>query len=286
LVFVLSVVLVLGFFYLRLSSYHKQQRILEKAVDEKTIQLRVANQQLTEANVTKDKFLSIIAHDLINPFSSIIGFSDLLLSNYWEWDDKARLDALKTIGYSSEQLYELLGNLLQWSRSERNTLKCNPERVNISQNIRKIVELLKVTADAKELTIETHLDGENYFVYSDIQLLNTIIRNLLSNAIKFTPNGGKIQIRTEKNEGFLVVSVIDNGVGMSENDISKLFNLGDAHSTLGTNKERGTGLGLFLVKEFVAKQGGELAIHSEKGRGSNFSFTVPLWGDASKASVC
>jgi len=236
--------------------------------------------------VTKDKFLSIIAHDLINPFSSIIGFSDLLLSNYWEWDDKARLDALKTIGYSSEQLYELLGNLLQWSRSERNTLKCNPERVNISQNIRKIVELLKVTADAKELTIETHLDGESYFVYSDIQLLNTIIRNLLSNAIKFTPNGGKIQIRTEKNEGFLQVSVIDNGVGMSENDISKLFNLGDAHSTLGTNKERGTGLGLFLVKEFVAKQGGELAIHSEKGRGSNFSFTVPLWGDASKASVC
>jgi len=285
LILVLFVVFVLGIFYLRLSSYHKQQRVLKKAVDEKTIQLRIANQQLTEANVTKDKFLSIIAHDLINPFSSIIGFSDLLLSNYWEWDDKARLDALKTIGHSSEQLYELLGNLLQWSRSERNTLKCNPERVNISQNIRKIVELLKVTADAKELTIEKHLDEENYFVYSDIQLLNTVIRNLLSNAIKFTPNGGKIQIRTEKNEGFLVVSVIDNGVGMSENDISKLFNLGDAHSTLGTNKERGTGLGLFLVKEFVAKQGGELAIHSEKGRGSNFSFTVPLWVDASKSSV-
>jgi len=268
-------------FLLRIFALQKQKRILETKVDEKTKQLQTANEELKKSNITKDKFLSIIAHDLINPFNTILGFSDLLLSNYSEWDDNSRITTIKTINNSSTELYELLGNLLQWSRSERGLLEYSPEKIELNNCILKIASLLAITAKMKEINIHVNLSTEKCLVKSDTQLLNAILRNLISNSIKFTPVGGQITIKTEISNNQIIVSVIDTGVGISKEKLENLFRIDIQHSTLGTNDEKGTGLGLFLVKEFVTKQEGTLAIESEVGKGSTFSFTVPIWHEQS-----
>jgi len=274
-------ILLVGFWIIgysvRVYTLEKQKYILGKMVDEKTKQLQETNEKLNESNITKDKFLSIIAHDLINPFNTILGFSDLLLNNYSEYDDETRIKTVKTINDSSTELYELLGNLLQWSRSERGLLQYSPEKMDLNSIISKIADLFSATANAKNIKIELNLSDKESIVNSDVFLLNTILRNLISNSIKFTPKGGRISIKTEVKGKYIVVSVADNGVGISAENLENLFRIDIQHSTLGTNSEKGTGLGLFLVKEFVMKQKGELRIESEEGKGSTFSFTVPRW---------
>jgi signal transduction histidine kinase/ligand-binding sensor domain-containing protein len=259
-------------FSMRIYRLEKQKKILETTVSEKTRQLR-------ESNVLKDKFLSIIAHDLINPFNSILGFSDLLLTNYSDWDDHTRIETIRMINDSSNNLFELLGNLLQWSRSERGLLEYSPEKIDLKSTVTKITSLLSITAKAKNISLNDELVSAGLFVKSDFHLLNTIIRNLISNSIKFTPDGGTISIKAETKNKEIVVSVIDNGVGISKERLNNLFNIGINQSTEGTNNEKGTGLGLILVKEFVNKQGGTLNIESEVGKGSAFSFTIPLWSE-------
>ncbi|MFA9388686.1 MAG: two-component regulator propeller domain-containing protein [Prolixibacteraceae bacterium] len=259
-------------FMLRIYSLKNQKKILEKTVDEKT-------KQLIEANDTKDKFLSIIAHDLINPFHTILGFTDLLLTNFDEWDKKTNIETIKTINESSSDLYKLLNNLLEWSRSERGLIEYSPVKIDLKHCIQDIISVQSITAKAKQITFETNFTEDNCMVKSDEQLLNTILRNLLSNAIKFTPIGGKISIKTECHNNYMIVSVEDNGVGISKYKLENLFRIDISHSTLGTNKEKGTGLGLFLVKDFVLKQQGILNITSTEGLGSIFSFTIPLWKD-------
>lgn len=261
----------------RVARLQKQKRILESKVEEKTRLLRVANKELSESNVMKDKFLSIIAHDLINPFSTILGFSDLLLNNYKDLDEETRIETIKTINDSSNNLFELLGTLLQWSRSERGLLEYKPEKIDLSICIQKITSLLSVSAQTKKINIELKVSEKCVQVKSDIQLLNTILRNLISNAIKFTPEGGQITIATECLNDFIEVSVIDNGVGIANDKLENLFRIDVQHSTPGTNNEKGTGLGLVLVKEFVSKQQGTLKIQSTPGKGSTFSFTIPAW---------
>ncbi len=278
---IVAILLLVGFWIIgysaRIYSLEKQKRILGKMVDDKTKQLQDANEKLKESNITKDKFLSIIAHDLINPFNTILGFSDLLLNNYSEYDDETKLTTIRTINNSSTELFELLGNLLQWSRSERGLLEYSPEKIDINSIILKIMSLFSATANSKGVDIKLNLSDKDSMVNSDIHLLNAILRNLISNSIKFTPSGGKISIITETKGKYIIVSVVDNGVGISKENLDNLFRIDIQHSTLGTNSEKGTGLGLFLVKEFVAKQKGELKIESDVGKGSSFSFTVPRW---------
>lgn len=264
-------------FSVRVYRLEKQKYILKSKVDEKTKQLQTANEQLRESNLMKDKFLSIIAHDLINPFNSILGFTDLLLTNYSVWDEKARLRSIKTINESSVNLFKLLNNLLQWSRSERGLLEYTPSKIDLADSISKSVELQSIAAKTKEISIDMNFPNGNFLVQSDNQLLDAIIRNLLSNAIKFTPVRGTVIIRSLSDGDNVIVSIIDNGVGISKDRLENLFRIDTEHSTLGTNNEVGTGLGLLLVKEFVSKQFGTLKIESEVGKGSNFSFTVPLW---------
>lgn len=266
-------------FSLRVYRLEKQKVILKSKVEEKTKLLQVANIELSESNRMKDKFLSIIAHDLINPFNAILGFSDLLISSYSEWDEKTRIETIKTINDSSNNLYELLENLLQWSRSERGMLKYSPEKIDLKSCIQKIISLLSVSAQSKNIILETKISDESFQVKSDIQLLNTIFRNLISNSIKFTPEGGQITIKTECISDYIEVSVIDNGVGITKDKLDNLFRIDVQHSTPGTNHEKGTGLGLILVKEFVIKQQGTLKIESTIGKGSIFSFTIPLWNE-------
>lgn len=276
-VIVLLITLWIVGFSARVYSLEKQKRILESKVEEKTQQLSATNKQLIESNMMKDKFMSIIAHDLINPFNTILGFSDLLLSNFSSWSHEKSMASIKTINESSNNLFELLGNLLQWSRSERGLLEYSPEKIDLNQCVQKNVFLQSATAKTKSITINVEFSGDNCMVKSDMHLLNAIIRNLISNAIKFTPSGGEISIRTEKNDKYMLVSVIDSGVGIDKNKIKNLFRIDTQHSTTGTNDEKGTGLGLFLVKEFVNKQGGTLNIESKVNLGSTFSFTIPCW---------
>jgi signal transduction histidine kinase/ligand-binding sensor domain-containing protein len=269
-VVILAISLWVIFFTIRVYRLEKQKHILKSKVEEKTKQLR-------ESNVMKDKFLSIIAHDLLNPFNTILGFSEILLNNYSEWDEEAKIESITAINQSSNNLYELLGNLLQWSRSERGLLEYFPEKIDLNDCIEKSIELQKATAKTKNISIRLSEGNIYNNVYSDVQLLNAIFRNLISNAIKFTQEGGLIYIKTERLNDFTKVSVIDNGIGIKKEFLANMFRIDIQHSTTGTNDEKGTGLGLFLVKEFVNKQQGTLAIESKVGKGSTFSFTIPIW---------
>lgn len=276
-VIVLFITLWIVGFTARVYSLKKQKKILELKVEEKTQLLSSTNKQLIESNIMKDKFMSIIAHDLINPFNTILGFSDLLLSNFSTWSHEKSMASIKTINESSNNLFELLGNLLQWSRSERGLLEYFPEKINLNQCIKENVYLQSATAKTKSIAINVEFSGDNCMVKSDVHLLNAIIRNLISNAIKFTPSEGEISIRTDRKDKYMLVSVIDNGVGIDKNKIENLFRIDTQHSTTGTNDEKGTGLGLLLVKEFVTKQEGTLNIESKVNLGSTFSFTIPCW---------
>jgi signal transduction histidine kinase/ligand-binding sensor domain-containing protein len=274
---IVVITILIAIYSVRINRLQKQKRILESKVEEKTRLLQAANNELSESNVMKDKFLSIIAHDLINPFSTILGFSDLLLNNYADMDEETRIETAKMINDSSNNLFELLGTLLQWSRSERGLLEYKPEKIDLSNCIFKITTLLSVSAQTKKINIDLKISEKCGQVKSDVQLLNAILRNLISNAIKFTPEGGQITIATEYLTDFVQVSVIDNGVGIAKDKLDNLFRIDVPHSTPGTNNEKGTGLGLVLVKEFVSKQLGTLKIESTVGKGSTFSFTIPVW---------
>ena len=277
---VLILTILISVYYMRVYTLQKQQLLLRKSVDEKTMQLQIMNRDLLEANQTKDKFMSIIAHDLINPFNTILGFSDLLLSNFKMMDDGEKLENLKTINQSSNDLYELLGNLLQWSRSERGLLMFSPEKIDINGMIIKVLSVVGLLADAKHIQIKTELPQNNVYVIGDVQLINTILRNLISNAIKFSHSGDDITIKVLEKDNFAEIIVIDKGIGISSDHLTKLFKIESHLTTQGTNNEKGTGLGLLLVKEFVKKQNGEFSVESVLGEGSTFSFTIPLWKNA------
>lgn len=270
-------VILVSIYYYRIFSLQKQQIVLKNAVDKKTEQLQTMNRDLEDAIHTKDKFFSIVAHDIINPFNSIMGLSEVLMSEYNKMDDKQRVGIIESINLSSNNLFDLLENLLQWSRTERGLLKYTPEKVELNKQIESIISLLNLSSNKKNLSIKTQIPDSECFAKADSRLLNTVLRNLLSNAIKFTPKDGEIFVEVEKHEKFYSISIIDNGIGMSETDVDSLFDKDKQKSTTGTDNEKGTGLGLMLVKEFVEKQNGTLRVKSQKGKGSTFTFTIPIW---------
>ena len=231
--------------------------------------------ELTVLNNTKDRFFSIIAHDLKNPFNSLMGILEVLLSDYDELDDIEKKEYLLVVNDSSNKLYRLLDDLLQWSRLQTSGLKCDIKSHLISYIINTQIKILDEQASAKDIRITTNM-SEDDLVNVDINMISTVVRNLLSNAIKFSNNGGSIIITTKKKENRLVVSVQDNGLGIARENLDKLFYLEEKISTIGTANEVGTGLGLILCKEFVEKNGGRIMVTSTQGEGSCFSFTVPL----------
>jgi signal transduction histidine kinase/ligand-binding sensor domain-containing protein len=257
----------------------ERQQIIEEQSEElmsQKVQLQRINEELHELNATKDKFFSIIAHDIKNPFNSILGFSELLVLNFNKWVDEEKLHVINVIFDSSKNLYELLENLLQWSRSQRGILEYKPEKVELKASVELIILLLKHSADAKEIEFILNLPEKGLLLHADPRLLDTILRNLISNAIKFTPKGGQIQIKAEAKDNFALVAVIDNGVGIPKAAIDNLFRIDIHHTSAGTDEEKGSGLGLILCKEFVEKHRGKIWIESEEGKGSKFFFTLPL----------
>lgn len=249
----------------------RSNRVLKLANDT----VKHQNLQLQELNTTKDKFFSIISHDLKGPLNSLSSFSGLLINH----TDSLTKDEIRMLAQdldkSLKNLFLLLENLLEWSRSQIGNMEFHPELFDLSDLLLQNQELLETQAKNKNIALQTRINGENIQINAHKHSVNTVVRNLISNAIKFTAPGGKIQVNAMERESQVVVSISDTGVGMSKQILEKLFRLDTKHSTKGTADEKGTGLGLLLCKDFIEKNGGKIWVESEPGKGSVFYFTFP-----------
>lgn len=238
--------------------------------------LRQANEELLRLNADKDKFFSIVAHDLKGPFMPLLGYLEFLI----EAADTLTPAEIKEIGLSTykagKRVHDLLENLLQWSQLQMGRMSYSPEKVALAEMVDSNILLLEAAAQAKSITVQSDRLID-VWVQADKNMLNTVIRNLINNALKFTKPGGSIIISTQSNASFIEITVADNGVGMSQNHVDKLFLVETQSSTVGTAEEKGTGLGLILCKEMVERHGGKIWVESELKRGTTVTFTVPLF---------
>jgi PAS domain S-box-containing protein len=229
---------------------------------------------LEELNATKDKFFSIIAHDLKSPFNAIIGFSSILN----EYIDKKNPEQLKslvdTIKYSADKTYKLLENLLEWARSQTGRLSFSPEEINLHNFLIEIIGVHEAQASKKDIEIFNQTP-KNAVVTADRNMLNTVLRNLLNNAIKYTEKGGTVAVDFEEFSDEIRISVTDTGIGISPENLERLFDISEKFSEKGTEGESGTGLGLILCKEFIEKHKGRIWAEAGQGSGTIFSFTLP-----------
>ena len=266
----------------------KEQNILEviaysisRAIERKRLEeeRRGLIKKLEKLNTSKDKLFSLISHDLRSPFNSLLGFSEILTTEYETLTPDEIKEYIRAIYDSSKNLFGITNNLLQFSRFQMGKIEFKPEVLNLKRIINATLNLLKGNAVKKQLSIEVDMN-ENINVFADEDMLSSILQNLLSNAIKFTQKRGDIKIIAKEileYEGreFLRVEVKDSGVGIGDSEIKKIFE-GDLYTTPGTEKEFGTGLGLQLVKDFIDKNGGNFNLKSKINEGSTFSFTVPV----------
>lgn len=269
----------------------KRKANVQLAEQKDTIQaqanaLEVTNEELAESNATKDKFFSIVAHDMKDPFNALLGLSDLLLKNYNDFTEKERQEFVKNINDSSAKTYKMVNNLLTWSRSQLGQIQFTPTRFFVNELIDEIVEVSALTAKQKDIQISKEIE-DGLETVADRNMLEVVLRNLVSNAIKFTPRGGEVTVKArsvikDQSESLEVI-VVDNGVGIEKEYQSQLFGLSTNISTTGTENETGTGLGLIICKEFVQKHGGKIWLVSEKDKGSSFYFTIPAEAKAAES---
>ncbi len=236
--------------------------------------LKKQNSELIKLNATKDKFISIIAHDLRSPFNSIIGFSKLLHKMIHEknFDSAERMSEI--ILQSANNAMDLLTELLEWALMQIGTMEFKPEKINLLEVLKQVEPLLADAASQKGITIRNNVPKET-ILYADQEMVSFVLRNLISNAIKFTNQQGMITISVEQSSSDVIISVADTGIGIPKDMIKNLFHIDKNYKRSGTNKERGTGLGLVLCKEFVEKLGGKIWVKSEEGEGSTFYFSLP-----------
>lgn len=238
--------------------------------------------ELIETNLTKDKFFTIIAHDLRSPFTSILGFSRLLNDEYDDFDDEDRKMMVQQIQVSAEATYQLLDNLLAWARTQLGRTSFNPEKFYIESLIEETILQTNAQALSKEITLSFTKEKSN-IVFADINMTRVVLRNLISNAIKYSNQGSEIKIETRLEDEYIAIGVKDEGVGMDSSTCETLFTIhSKAISTKGTANEKGTGLGLILAKEYVDRNGGKISVQSEEGKGSFFEFTLPLFKECEK----
>lgn len=240
--------------------------------------LRKSEKQLRETNRTKDRFFNIIGHDLKNPFNAIIGFTTLLVDEWNDFDDDDKISMISSIKSSSEGAFDLLMNLLEWSRLHVGKIVFEPEFIDFASLIKLNFSLLKMAAEKKNIRmLSTGLCDK--MVWADPNMIKTVIRNLLTNAIKFTPSNGTVTVECFKDQnlpGMIVLSITDNGVGIPQDQVDNLFNLTRTESKTGTDGETGTGLGLVLCREFIEKNNGKIWAVSETGTGSTFYVALPV----------
>jgi signal transduction histidine kinase len=259
-----------------LSAPEMIQRI--KELEEINAQLeQIANdrsKKLTEVIETNAKFLSIIAHDLRSPFSSIISVLELLKDSYYDHNLEDVKKYIRMATNSANGTLSLLENLLAWTLAENKMTSFNPVKLNVKNLIDEEFENF-ISAATHKLISLNHSISENLHVSADIDMFKTVLRNLISNAIKYSFIGGEVTINATEHKQFVEISVEDTGIGITQKDRKELFRRNEIHTTRGTNNESGTGLGLILCKEFVEKHGGTIRIESEPGKGSRILFTLP-----------
>jgi PAS domain S-box-containing protein len=252
-------------------SMAKDITVLKKAEDA----LKEGEKVLLQLNTDKDRFISILGHDLKNPFNSVLGFSEILIDEIDSLNKDKIKDYAKNINKSANIINSLLEDILMWARTQQGSLPFKPKNLNLTDVCNDVLITLNPIADEKSIAIDcSGADHQNVFADSD--MLKTILRNLVSNAIKFTNQGGTINISAEQTSEVVTILVSDNGIGIAHDDLAKLFDISEVHTTEGTANEKGTGFGLLLCKEFVEKHGGKIWVESELGKGTAFKFTMPI----------
>jgi PAS domain S-box-containing protein len=244
-----------------------ERKKAQEALEQSEIKLR-------ELNAIKDKFFSIIAHDLRGPFNGLFGLLDMVREDFDEIGVDEVKENLELMNEILRNLFQLLEDLLEWGRIQRNVFDFSPSNENICQTIKNVVDLYSINAKNKGINLILDLPTK-LFVEFDKKMISTVVRNLLTNAIKFTEPRGTIKITGKDEAHQIIISVEDTGVGISNNNLHRLFNLTEYFSTKGTNNESGTGLGLILCKEFIEKHNGKMTVETELKKGSIFSFTIP-----------
>lgn len=276
-IMVILILLLLFLFYrYKVQSLRDQKKLLEKTVDLKTAELRHINSELKETNRSKDKFFSIIAHDLRGPLSAFVGATELLSDDFQSMDQNEINEITVSMKKSAKNIYDLLENLLEWSRLMRGTMAFAPESLDLKKSVEECIAVLYPSINKKNISFCLAINWGTT-VEADKHMLSGIVRNLVSNAIKFTPKGGKITLSAKpQNNDIVTISVEDTGIGMSEELKNRIFILSEKTGRPGTEGEPSAGLGLMLCKEFIQKHGGTIWVESEIGKGSSFNFTLPL----------
>ncbi len=250
--------------------------ILRDITERKTSEesLKKSEQNFREMNEIKNRFFSILSHDLRNPFGSVLGYSEMLKDDYHNLTDKEKIDFIEQINISANNIYRLLEDLLEWSRLNMDTFEPELEKINLTNEVDETIKLLKSLATQKHVAIKNKVDTR-YSINSDASMVQLLLRNLISNAIKFSPPESSIRVCSTENRNDVEISIIDNGVGIAPDAIPLLFRPDIKYSTVGTAKEKGTGLGLVLCKEILDKLRGSIRVESQPGKGSVFTFSLP-----------
>ncbi len=239
------------------------------------LDLRAQRKELEELNATKDKFFSIIAHDLKGPLNQVMGLSDILQAELAVCDERNLQQLGSLINDSVKSARTLLNNLLDWARSQTGTINYKPEKLNLKKMVSEVIKLNENNASQKNISIRNNVKN-GHLTFADENMIMTVLRNLIGNSIKFTKQRGTIEVDARTENDYIIVSVTDNGIGIKKEDIPKLFKIGENHNKIGNSEEKGTGLGLILSKEFVEINGGKIWARSEIGKGSRFSFSLPI----------
>jgi two-component system, sensor histidine kinase and response regulator len=256
------------------ASLEQQVRERTAVLEQQKIELEQKNRQLHELNANKDKFFSIIAHDLKSPFTSLIGYTDLLSESFEDSPPQEIKFYVTNLQTAAKKLYTLLENLLAWSRIQRDLLQSTPEPVDLYDVTRDNVELFSSNAKQKQIRLESTIPPKTV-VFADYSMVNTVLRNLIANALKFTPAKGRVRISATVLPQSIETAVIDTGIGIPADALALLFRI-DAHYTRhGTSGEEGSGLGLILCKELIEKNAGRIWVESRVGKGTCFKFTLP-----------
>ncbi len=284
---VLSIVLIFSgglllFLYRNKKNSNKELENKNIEINSLNSQLKLQNQRLVtsenhlkSANNAKDKFFSIIAHDLKNPIQAVKGYTEMLREDFEEFSEREKLEIIDSIYEATEEQLKLLQNLLTWARSQTGRIEFQPQRVNLLELTTEAIKPIQQIAYQKQIRINSYINPE-IFVNADMEMMSTIYRNLVSNAVKFTFPGGTINITSRDSSGFVENVIEDSGVGMDSKTLQKLFQVDSHISTKGTSNESGTGLGLLICKEFVETNGGRIWVESEENKGSRFYFSVPM----------
>ncbi|QGY47429.1 response regulator [Maribellus comscasis] len=256
---------------LQIRKQNEELKKLNSSLEEK---VKLRTQELSIANASKDKFFSIIAHDLKTPFNALLGLTDALVQNWEIFDDENKIEFIRELNSTSKNTYALIQNLLEWSRAQTGRIVVNQTEFSPHKVIFENISLLAKHSDSKQIEVINNVPAE-IVCHGDRNMISTVFRNLVSNAIKFTNQKGRIEINASENGKFWQFSISDSGIGIDAETLSKLFDIKEKTQRFGTANEEGTGLGLFLCKEFITKNGGEIFVESAPGTGSNFFITLP-----------